>query len=239
MMQAVYNYPKSSCKCHNCSHTDCTSCTDCTDCTDCTSCTDCTGCLHSSNTPVKNYNFSSEKQDGQKNINPNVMANLYDKNFKDIKCNGKVAYTSTDPRLISTLHNGQTLILDRPPLNSTTKLSTINTDSTLDGYGQNYRTYSDIEAGQIMYYTNKSQKEVFYEPLFSPGTHITKTMYKDPMGAVKPQYNRTPAKYTNPLNNNKNTNYEGKLSWIQDSQEHRQDLMSLQMRKQNKQRWEH
>jgi len=52
------------------------------------------------------------------------------------------------------------------------------------------------------------------------------------MGSIKHQYNRKKI-----YNNNKKNKYNGNLSWLEDSLEHREDLMSLQMRKINQERW--
>ena len=56
------------------------------------------------------------------------------------------------------------------------------------------------------------------------------------MGALKPQYPRSPLVRTNPVGPTRD-NYQGCLSWMQDSLEHREDLIGLQMRKINQQRY--
>jgi len=178
---------------------------------------------------------------GYENINPGVFENSYDKSFQRVECPDnkggcKNVYASTDPRLISPMHGGQILTLDRPPVSSDIKLKNIYTDKNLLNYGKNYRTYSDINSGQIMYYTDKSRQDVFYEPNFSSSATAIGTLYKDPMGAIKPQYDRVPLKCNDSLDTDMNR-YEGGLSWIQDSSNHRQDLLALQMRKHNEQRW--
>ena len=238
------NYPKSSCRCYNCAQRDYNSIPD---------------AGPPSNMSVRNCNispyydcydkrsFSSEIQPtlekGYVNLNPGVATGSYDKSFEKIACPDnlgglcKNVYASTDPRLISSFHNGQVLTLDRPPITSEMKLNNINIDPSLNGYGQNYKTYSDINAGQIEYYINKSQEGAFFEPNFSSSARMFGTLYQDPMGSMKPQYDRQPLKCNNPLNT-KNAIYDGGLSWIQDSQEHRQDLLSLQMRKRNQERFE-
>ena len=231
------DYPKSSCDCYDCKRQNFT---------------------HSgtpSNLSVRNCDFSKyecgnkfgfKKQieprglKGYNNINPNVWEDSYDKNFHPVECKNNKGctkvYASTDPRLVSAAHGGQVMTLDRPPITTDIKLKDIYTDKSLQGYGQNYKTYSDINAGQIMYYTDKSRQDAFYEPLFSSSAMTHGTLYKDPMGAMKPQYDRVPLKCNDPLNTDMNR-YEGGLSWIQDSQNHRQDLLAKQMRKHNEQRW--
>lgn len=239
MTTIVYNYPKSSCNC----------------CSEKTQPCSTTGVP--TNMSVRNCEFSSyechdykpfrfdiepRKEKGYVTINPSVINNKYANDFTRIECLGKQGfpkeqYTSTDPRLISVPHSGQVLVLDNPPIDSTTKLTDISSDKSLDGYGQHYQSYSDINGGQIMYYINKEQQDPFFSPNFTTSARMYGTMYKDPMGALKPQYDREPLKYNNPLDT-QNGNYDGCLSFIQDTMNHRQDLMSRQLRKRNQERWE-
>ena len=58
------------------------------------------------------------------------------------------------------------------------------------------------------------------------------------MGSVKQQYDRQPLNYYDPINSDKNY-YKGGLSWLQDTQEHREDILSKQMNKINEQRFEY
>ena len=175
-------------------------------------------------------------------INPYTISKMYDKTFIEIKDpgankDGKV-YTSNDPRLVSVGHFGQKLELDKPPINGAMKLDDIYTDPNMKFYGQTYNTYADINAGQIMYYIDKSIEDAEFEPLFTNNSLVKGTIFKDPMGAMKPQYNRTPIIKTNLLDT-KHDNYKDVgLSWIRDSQESREDLLALKMRKHNEQRYE-
>jgi hypothetical protein len=242
MANVVYNYPKSSCSCYNCTETS----------------YPCSTTGLPSNMSVRNcqtpamfecydrkpfrFDIEPRNEQGYKNLNPVVMKGKFSDDFQRIECPGirgcpKIQYASTDPRLVSAAHSGQVLTLDRPPMNSTPDLTQISTDKNLDGYGQGYRTYSDIDGGQIMYYIDKSTQDPFYSPNFSTSARALGTLYRDPMGAMKPQYDREPLKCNDPLNTTKD-HYDGGLSWIQDSQEHRQDLLSLQMRKRNQERFE-
>ena len=234
----AFNYPKSSCLCYNYDKKDYNTKFP----------TNVENCDASSHYQYDyNKSFSSQIQPTSKkgyvNLNPQIITNSYDKNFQQINCPNNIeklctnVYVSSDPRLISSSHNGQILTLDLPPITSEINIDTLNTNSSLNGYGQNYKTYSDINAGQIQYYIDKSIEGAFFEPNFSSNAQMIGTLYKDPMGTIKPQYDRQPLKHNNPLNT-KNTTYTGGLSWIQDSQEHRQDLLALQMRKRNQERWE-
>jgi hypothetical protein len=233
----AFNYPKSSCLCYNSDKKDYDNIYN----TEFPTIGNCNTFLYDDNNL-----FSSEVQPTYKkgyiNLNPQISTNSYDKNFEKINCSNNIkdlsknVYISNDPRLISSIHNGQVLPLNLPPNTCDIKLDTLNTDNSLNRYGQNYKTYSDINAGQITYYVDKSIEGAFFEPNFSSESQMFGTLYKDPMGTIKPQYDRQPLTYNSI--NTKNNVYTGGLSWIQDSQEHRQDLLALQMRRRNQERWE-
>ena len=56
------------------------------------------------------------------------------------------------------------------------------------------------------------------------------------MGAYKPQYERVPVIWDNVLDTKRNR-YRGGLSWIEDSNESREDLMARQQLKNNQQKY--
>lgn len=164
--------------------------------------------------------------------------NSWDDDFVPIKCNtvqndcycNDIAYLSTDPRLVSSSHNGDKLALDTIPrngkiqFNCNNNLNICNTNNKgpedIISYKPVYNTYSDISGGDINYYFEKDLATPFIPQLFvSPGPKgsITKEYYIDPMDSYKPHYCREPI-YT-----------ENCLSWIKDSQYHREDLMSKQL----------
>jgi hypothetical protein len=241
MTNIVYNYPKSSCNCYQCTHNKYTVPTKGTP----------------TNMSVRNCNFPKyfecydnkffrqdeepRLQKGQTILNPLVLTQKYASDFQEITCPQascpRKQYASMDPRLVSASHSGQVLTLNLPPITSDTKLETLLHDTSLDKYGQGYRDYTDVNAGQIMYYVDKEQEDPYYTPNFVTSATATGVLYQDPMGAMKPRYNRKPLTDDNPIGSERN-NYEGGLSWIQDSLSHRQDLMSLQMRKRNQERYE-
>ena len=176
---------------------------------------------------------------GYQYINPYCIQKLYDSSFQTIKnpaCSPhESTYVTNDPRLISGSHNGQILTLDRPPLNSSVKLKDVYTNPQLKYYGDKYTDYNSINAGQILYYNDKSIEDPFYTPVFVNGSKVVSFMEKDPMGAYKPYYNRYPLIEPNLLRTRGDTN--GELTWIRDSQEFREDIISKQMDKMNKTRY--
>ena len=169
-------------------------------------------------------------------LNPQASTDKYAKEFQRFDNSGKSVFVSTDPRLIDVVRS-DLLRLDRPPIDSSIKLDTIYKDNNLINYGKNYKTYSDIGAGQITYYVDKSIEDPFFQPNFTINNRTTGTLYQDPMGSTKPQYNRYPIKSNDPINSDKFL-FDNDLSWIDDSTFHREDLMEKQMRKRLQQRWE-
>ena len=110
------------------------------------------------------------------------------------------------------------------------RLENIYTYPDADKYiPKQYNTYSEIKGGEISYFPNRRVVlDNFRNPNFKNGNYINSKMYIDPMGSIKPQYNMTLTK----------DKYKGQLTWIQHSCEHREDLMALQMRKDNQTRYE-
>lgn len=151
----------------------------------------------------------------------------WDDDFKKVACDkttesrrvcDEYAYVSRDPRLVSSAHSGQRLALDNIPLNGKVQISDT---PYIAGYPNVYDTYSDIHGGQVEYYYDKQLASPFISQLFvNPGL-VTRERYVDPMDSVKPHYCRVSL-------DNKNC-----LSWIRDSQFHREDLMSKQIWKRN------
>jgi hypothetical protein len=174
------------------------------------------------------------------NLNPEAIDSQYDRSFQRISCPNdkeKTVYASTDPRLISSFHNGQILTLDTPPINGgQIKLEDIYTDPTLKNYGRKYESYSDIKAGDITYYVDRSIEDAFYQPVYENNAFDKGYILKDPMGAFKPQYNRKPVIRNNVLDT-KRSNYQYGLSWLDDSNESREDLMARQQGTHNKSKY--
>lgn len=240
----MYDYPKSSCNCYNCTHRR----------------YPCEGTGLPTNMSVRNckvpdmfqcYDRSVFRDDiepvdkhGKVIMNPQVITDKLSTDFKAVKCPNpqacpEIQYASSDPRLVSPAHSGQVLTLDRPPIQATSGtpyLHDISMDKRLDNFGQNYTGYHDVNAGDIIYYINRSREDPFYEPLFTTPARAIGTLFQDPMGAMKPQYDRVLLTCKNPLNTQNDT-YSGGLSWMQDSSFHREDLLARQMRRANEQRY--
>jgi hypothetical protein len=178
-------------------------------------------------------------------LNPDVFIRNYSKDFEPLsdasdggcrqpgKCSSPLFVAPYDPTLIDAARGIQ-IGLDAPPQESTIRLADIYTDPALEFYGKPTSTYEDINRGQIMYYVNRDLARPFSSPNFVSASTARGDLYKDPMGAVKPQFNRFPIKCENPITSAKRR-WEYKLSSIQDTTLHREDLMARQMRKWNEQ----
>jgi hypothetical protein len=240
MTDLIQNYPKSSCNCYNCDKRN-------------YNVSNPNGIP--TNMSVRNCDFSdyyncdnqivfksqiepSNKQ-GYNYINPEAVTNSYDKTFQAVPANytgfNNTVFVSNDPRLISGAHNGQILALDRPPMNAKIELDQIYLDPLMKEYGKKYNDYSDVKAGQIVYYIDKSIEDANYLPVYTNNAYVKGVMYKDPMDGMNPQYIRTPVIKTDLLDTKNNKTNQ--LSWIRDSLESREDLINLQQQKYNKQKY--
>lgn len=144
-----------------------------------------------------------------------------------------VTYASRDPRLRNGMR-GDLLRLDRPPSDSTIKLKDMY-GCNLQGYGTNYKDYSDITAGDITYYIDKSVEEgTFYEPVFSTQEHSIGEIYKDPMDNMEYRYNRYPLHPSNPITKKGCKNDYTCLSFTDNTSKHREDMMTSWFRTRDK-----
>ena len=171
----------------------------------------------------------------------------FDHTFKPIRssCN-TLTYTKADPRLCNAAA-GTWLELDKPPLQNNISSETgLTCETMLDNYGKNYRSYNDINAGQISYYINSEFEDVLFKPVFSKQATVISNVYKDPMDNVKPVYSRIANEKFNPLVGEttlKGVNILGcntgeyPLSWIKDTQYQREDILSRQMQNHNGERY--
>ena len=107
----------------------------------------------------------------------------------------------------------------------------------MDNYSPTTEYYKNIGDGQITYYIDKSIEDAFFSPVFSEPAIQQKILYKDPMGSIQTIYDRVPLINTENPTVTSVKEYPYCLSFIQDSQSHREDIMAIQQRKNNREKW--
>jgi hypothetical protein len=122
------------------------------------------------------------KQNSIEVLNPNFGLTKADGFFHTTN---DCTVTSVDPRLVNPMHGTTPLQLNRAPYTSEVSLNEIYTDK-LDNYGQNYKNYEDINAGQIVYYVDNDIKDCLSLPNFTIRSNVKNTVFKTPMGGLWP-----------------------------------------------------
>ena len=101
-------------------------------------------------------------------------------------------------------------------------------DPRFTGYGDPYRSYTDVNLGNVQYYY--SDVDSYRIPNFINRSKVDFIEYTDPMGKVMPEYQRTAGlSDVRPYVANQ---------WMSDSNYFRESLMESQMRKANARAWQ-
>ena len=176
-------------------------------------------------------------------LNPELYAENVDTSYFPVKktvC-GNPGFTSDDARLKNPRTGNIPLELDKRPMNMGVSglvgddVYTKNCDSWKTGYTR----YEDMKKGQITYYVDQEISGPFPHPNFDNKAAVSGHLTVTPMNKLKPIYTRTPLKKRDCLNTELcRCDYTGGLSWIEDSQEHREDMMSKQLWRTNSSKWE-
>lgn len=140
--------------------------------------------------------------------------------------------TTIDQRAIDPIRNMAT-VGPIPSINSTIPSTDIYSPQ-LNDYGRSFKPYTDIAAGQYMYYIDKELQNPYHGPNFVIPSSVDKVLTQDPMGAMKLSYERTPLQRPCVVERGYNGNC---LSFIDDSMRAREYLMSKQMSKMHQQSW--
>jgi hypothetical protein len=180
------------------------------------------------------------KNEGISSLNPQFYTQKISQGFKILPCKqasscSETTFISQDPRQYSA-PLAQYLPLDIPPISGKVKLRDIY-NSNLDNYKTGYKTYEDMNDGQIEYYIDKSIADPLFQPVYTEPAVQVKNLYQDPMGAIKLECNREPILNTKNPTIFQRENYPTCLSFLQDTQSFREDLISLQQRKNNQEKW--
>ena len=170
-------------------------------------------------------------------LNPNQYNNKIAVGFDKVDCktNSTPTYISTDPRLYNSAR-AEYLHLDRPPIDGNIKLKDIY-NKNLNHYSLSSKPYTEIDDGQISYYIDDSIANAFHKPVYSEQSTQITNLYQDPMGSIKPEYNREALINTENPTTTLRKDFPEHLSFIQDTQSFREDLTALQQRKNNQTKW--
>jgi hypothetical protein len=176
-------------------------------------------------------------------INPQLYAENVAEDFikiPDTPCGGP-GYTSEDSRLKHAMYGNMPLDIDKRPMDM--EVEAVNTNDVYSDKWKDWKTgfsnYRDISKGQITYYVDKEIAPPFNHPMFENKAAIMGYVTVTPMNKVKPMYKRTPLKCRDCLDTNKcRCDYLGGLSWIEDSNEQREDIMASQLWRTNSSKWE-
>ena len=136
--------------------------------------------------------------------------------------------TALDPRLMYPIRGPGYQQLDRIPYTGNVLLKDIY-DSKYANYGKNYKNYKDIHSGQIMYYLDEDIDQPYFLPNYTIRSQVNAEVFKTPMGGTWPRYPKTPL--------TKNSNYISPQQFTRDTVANREDLMSLQMARFNREKY--
>lgn len=150
-------------------------------------------------------------------------------------CDGYTSYH--DARLVNSVRGGNPLVFDKPPRDSGVPLSKLGNPPKYTPYKYNNTSYESVNSGDVTYYVNKDLEDPYFEPNFTRSQVMTPVLYKDPMDSNKPIYERRGLNSSRCIRSPNGHEYFGKLSWIEDTTEHRENILASQMTKMNQSRF--
>lgn len=122
------------------------------------------------------------------------LTQMPDYKIVDNPVGGKGFFYPSDNRVIDPVRDMRT-ILDKPAEVGSVDMDLVGSFDN-SNYASNYRTYSDIKNGQIAYYVDPSISQPFFAPVYTLSSYVDKTIFKDPMDSIKPEYIKTPVTST-------------------------------------------
>jgi len=128
-------------------------------------------------------------------------------------------YTSADPRLYDVQRNVRTAFAS-PPVQPANVQPLTNVACAPCLTRPTYDDYEDIRLGNVSYYTTLFEKQVFAAPVYQIRSDVEATVMTDPMGALKPYYEKAPL--------TQEAQMLSPYSFDQDQLFFREDLMSRQ-----------
>lgn len=134
---------------------------------------------------------------------------------------------SLDPRLIDPIRNIK-MVLDRPPYQprNVQPLQHMYDDCSNQIAPKIYDNgYESIYAGDVQYYIDPTQAQAYDNPEYALQEAVVPFVYQDPMGSLKPQYDRVPL-FKNNQNISDYTFDQDQISFREDMITHLQRTMN-------------
>ncbi len=136
--------------------------------------------------------------------------------------------TAYDSRLIYPLHGSVTHQLDSIPYTGEVRLKDIYDEKYTD-YGKHYKNYTDIHAGQYMYYLDRDIEPTYSLPVYTVRSQVNSEVFQTPMGGLWPRYPKVPT--------TKDSRYLSPQQFTRDTVKNREDLMALLMARFNREKY--
>jgi hypothetical protein len=149
---------------------------------------------------------------------------------------GNIGWISTDSTTLDA-QKAVRMCLDSVPMNSKKNLGTIYDTHSVDEPRYQGLHYSyDHLPGQIQYYIDPEMTNPFFSPLFPKNMKSLGAVYIDPMGSVSYDFRRASGNTCGPQQPQDCNDCD--IGEFRDSQHHREDIQSSQMRSRNKHEFE-
>jgi hypothetical protein len=165
-----------------------------------------------------NYNRYIAEQKNEKDVRQEAIKDMY--------------YAFDDPRLIDAPRNIMTF-LDAKPFGQRGIVGLTHDEvySYDNDAGTEYKNYSDIKFGNIVYRTKIGKgSEPYNNPNYVIRAGITHSLFKDPMDNIQRQYTRVPFSRDRVCD-------DTRLEFTRDTLAHREDIMMNQFNKMNSRDW--
>lgn len=169
-------------------------------------------------------------------LNARAMTDVLASDLYRVKTPIGMGWTSEDSRLKNPRTGNISLVLDRPPTDQSVDPDAVSSYKNCEKYKTGFSRYKDLQ-GQIVYYVDNELATPFPSPVFENEAAVMGYNFVTPMNGIEPRYERNPLKCKNCLQTRCRCDYLGGLSWIDDSNEQREDIIALQMGRINKTQW--
>jgi hypothetical protein len=179
---------------------------------------------------------------GYQTLNPQLYQNNAACDFcpvekKNNPCQRTRGFTAEDARLKQPRTGNIPLVLNTTPMDMSVMEDKVYS-SELNKWTTGFKRYSEMDQGQITYYLDANIAGPFHNPLYENNADVSGYVEVNPMNSIQPRYVRKPTKCRNCLETAAcKCSYNGGLSWIEDSNEQREDIMASQMGKANREKW--